>query len=141
MTRCLIAGCTGELREGLDGGISCSVCQRAFSSERLLSEIDRLRTLINTPTILDFQQGVRLEAAQQQERWGTAHDAGKDPSAWFWLLGHLAGKALAAAVKGDTEKALHHCISSAAALLNWHAHLTGARTGMRPGISPPEDVR
>lgn len=41
----------------------------------------------------------------------------------------------------EISPALHHCISSAAALLNWHAHLTGARTAMRPGISPPEDVR
>lgn len=101
------------------------------------AELARLRALLNTPEVYDFLEGVRLEAAHQQERWGNAHDAGKVPADWFWLLGHLSGKALAAAVKGDTEKALHHCISSAAVLLNWHAHIGGIRTGMRPGIEPP----
>ena len=43
---------------------------------------------------------------------------------------------LDAAKAGETEKALHHTISSAAALANWHAALSGASTDMRPGIDP-----
>lgn len=35
---------------------------------------------------------------------------------------------------GDTDKALHHTISSAASLANWHAAILGT-TNMRPGIS------
>jgi hypothetical protein len=96
-----------------------------------------LEHLINAPEIGNFLEGVRLEAAHQVERWGADHDEGKDPASWFWLLGYLAGKALAAAIAGDLEKALHHTISTAAACLNWHARLTGTRTAMRPGIAPP----
>lgn len=94
--------------------------------------------LINTPQVDDFLEAVRTEAAHQCERWGTEHDAGKEPQDWFWLLGYLSGKALASAVKDDRDKALHHTISSAAVLLNWHAHISGTRTEMRPGIEPPK---
>jgi hypothetical protein len=96
-----------------------------------------LEGMLNTPHIADFLEAVKLEALHQRERWGTEHDAGKAPADWFWLLGYLAGKALASALKGDREKALHHTISSAAVLLNWHAHLSGDDTRMRPGIEPP----
>lgn len=51
-------------------------------------------------------------------------------------LNDLGGKALAAAKAGDRDKALHHTISSAAALANWHAALSGASTTMRPGVDP-----
>lgn len=161
-----------------------------------LAEVDRLRAELNTPHTADFLDAVRIEAAHQRERWGVDHDAGKAPEDWFWLLGYLSGKALAAAkgarprrfrhVKRGTtyevlaiaenenqrgasvvvyrgeddgkvwtrpadqffdgrfeelsqrpaEKLLHHVISSAAVLMNWHAHATGADTRMRPGIAP-----
>jgi hypothetical protein len=104
-------------------------------------EVNRLRALINTPHVDDFLEAVRIEAAHQCERWGTANDEGKSPNDWFWLLGYLAGKAVWSAMHGDREKALHHTISSAAVLLNWHAHLSGERTRMRPGIEPPTEVR
>ena len=86
-------------------------------------------------------KGVPLEAAHQRKRWGSKHDAGKTPSDWFWLVGYLAGKALHAHVTGDTKKALHHTISTAAALCNWHAAILG-KTDMRPGIdmTPEKDV-
>lgn len=92
---------------------------------------------INTPELFEFQKAVVLEAQHQRLRWSTQHDAGKDPQDWFWLLGYLAGKALKAHADGDTEKALHHTISSAAALANWHAAILGT-TNMRPGIDPAE---
>lgn len=85
------------------------------------AENRRLRTLLNTPHVRHFTQAVQIEAGHQRERWGAEHDAGKDPQDWFWLLGYLAGKALRAVLDGDTNKALHHCVSSAAALANWHA--------------------
>ncbi|HYF16327.1 MAG TPA: hypothetical protein VEA40_00560 [Ramlibacter sp.] len=106
-------------------------------TQALRAEVERLRALINTPHTADYMEAVRLEAAHQQERWGSSHDAGKAPADWFWLLGFLSGKALAAFIKGDREKGLHHIISSAAALLNWHRAATGELTAMRPGIAPP----
>jgi hypothetical protein len=100
---------------------------------------DEIRSqVINTPETADFMAGVPLEAAHQRERWGSDHDAGKTPFDWFWLVGYLAQKAASSAVAGDTEKAKHHTISTAAALANWHAALSGADTSMRPGINNGE---
>lgn len=39
---------------------------------------------------------------------------------------------------GNIEKAKHHCISSAAALRNWHAHIRSGSSAMRPGIAEPK---
>ena len=104
--------------------------------QQLELRVKELEALINTPEINDFVRGVELEAAHQRERWGSDHDAGKEPEDWFWLLGYLGGKALHAAKNGDVAKALHHCISTAAACANWHAALLGVSTAMRPGIDP-----
>ena len=92
------------------------------------------RELLNTPDVKDFATGVVMEALHQRERWGSEHDAGKMPADWFWLVGYLAGKALHAQTSGNTDKALHHTISTAAALANWHGAITGTHTAMRPGI-------
>lgn len=100
---------------------------------RARDEIKRLNGLINTPEVNDFLEGVRREAAHQVERWGRAHDRSKSAESWFWLVGYLAGKALRSAITGDTEKALHHCISSAAALKNWHAAIQADPTGSGKG--------
>lgn len=97
-----------------------------------------LRAKLNTPITDNFLEGVKLEAVHQVERWGAKHDTGKEPEDWFWLLGYLGGKALSAAKAGDKEKALHHTISSAAALANWHAALQGLPTPMRPGVDAEE---
>lgn len=105
----------------------------------VLDEAKRLDALVNTPELHDFAKAVPLEAAHQRERWGSAHDAGKTPADWFWLIGFLGGKALRAHVQGTTEKALHHTISTAAACCNWHAAILG-KTDMRPGIVPPPEA-
>lgn len=101
------------------------------------SRVAELEALINTPQTADWLDAVKAEAAHQVERWGTSHDGGKTPADWFWLLGYLGGKALTAQLAGNTEKALHHTISTGAALMNWHRAITGESNAMRPGISPP----
>lgn len=83
-------------------------------------ELERLDALINSPSVDDFLHSVRLEAAHQRERWGDAHDRGKTAGDWLFLVGYLAAKANVAHLAGNTEKALHHTISSAAALYHWH---------------------
>lgn len=112
--------------------------------------------LLNTPELHDFARAVVLEALHQRARWGSQHDTGKAPADWFWLIGYLGGKALhhaqevdhlrrLSAPSTDTlvtlgrhgEKALHHTISAAAALANWHAAIAGLDNTMRPGIEPP----
>ena len=87
------------------------------------------------PITEDFVAGAINEAAYQREKWGAVGDAGKAPQDWFWLIGYLSGKALAAHIAGNTEKALHHTISSAAALANWHRAILGLGD-MRPGHAP-----
>lgn len=107
---------------------------RLLRAER---ERDEARAKLNTPELHDFSKAVALEAAHQRERWGSEHDAGKSNADWFWLIGFLAGKALHAVAEGRTDKALHHVITTAAALANWHAAIEGTNTDMRPGIEPP----
>lgn len=99
----------------------------------------KLRALLDVPEIEEFDKALPLEAAHQVKRWGSEHDAGKNPEDWFWLMGYLAGKALAAQKAGDEHKAKHHCISAAAALRNWHAHIRSGVTTMRPGIETPTE--
>lgn len=94
-----------------------------------------LRELVNSPEIEGFLRGVHIEAVHQVERWGSAGDRAKRPADWFWLIGYLAGKALHAVVSGDRDKALHHCISTAAATYNWHCAIKGTDIRMTPGSS------
>lgn len=99
------------------------------------TEAARLKALINAPELENFLRAVHIEAVHQVERWGTAHDRAKRPADWFWLVGYLGGKALHAAVSGDRDKALHHCVSTAAALYNWHCSIKGTDVRMCPGRS------
>jgi len=116
----------------------------------------RLTALVNTPELLDFMKAVPLEAAHQVERFSSEHDGGKEPEDWFWLIGYLNGRALfhhreaerLAAISNDIardfredqiafhrEKAVHHCITTAAACANWHLAVVG-KVSMRPGVAP-----
>jgi hypothetical protein len=99
------------------------------------AERDRLRRLINSPHVFSFLRGTQLEVAHQVERWGEAHDHAKMPADWFWLLAYLAGKALAAHIAGDADKAKHHCISSAGVLAKWHMAIDGGEGGSRATAS------
>jgi hypothetical protein len=110
--------------------------------ERLLAaelERDRLDALINSPQTAIFLTAVAAEKAHQIVRWGEAHDRGKSAENWFWLVGYLAGKCLRAIITGDREKALHHTISSAAALANWHEAISRDTTGA--GIGHDNDIK
>jgi hypothetical protein len=111
---------------------------RSRAAEYMLRFADAERQhVLNTPELQGFVAGLVLEAQHQRERWGTASDEGKAPADWYWLVVYLAGKCLASHLRGDTTKALHHAITTAAALANWHAAILG-RADMRPGIKSPE---
>lgn len=122
----------GALREDV-----LAVCNAV---EDQATRADEAETKLNTPELHDFARGVVLEAAHQRARWGSEHDAGKTPANWFWLVGYLAGKALRSHIDGliapgdgEPTKALHHTITAAAALANWHSAILG-KTDMRPGL-------
>ncbi len=104
------------------------------------AEGDRIKALVNAPELDAFLRAVHIEAVHQVERWGQAHDRAKRPADWFWLVGYLADKALYAAVSGDTDKALHHCVSTAAATYNWHCAIKGIDVRMCPGRSDLAEV-
>ena len=87
----------------------------------------------DVPEIEDFVAGVLTEAEHQKVRWGDAHDRDKSAENWFWLVGYLGGKALRAAVAGERDKALHHTISTAAALSQWHAAIKRDASGTGVG--------
>lgn len=105
--------------------------------DRIIAERDTLKSLLNTPKTDDWFAGVRNEAGHQIQRWGSDHDAGKSPLDWFWLIGFLAQKAATSQMSDDTAKAMHHTISTGAALLNWHRVISGETGVMRPSIVPP----
>lgn len=100
---------------------------QSFEAQQLreaLAEVDRLTALLNTPEILDFVKAAHLEACHQRERWASEHDGEKGDADWFWLIGHLAAKAMHNPPKHDTpdrDVRLHRIITVAAAACNWHA--------------------
>jgi len=107
-------------------------CYPLYASPRASERRDAEKyRALHTPEIHNFIDAIEREALYQREKWGSSHDAGKTDADWFWLIGHLAGKALL-----KPEKALHHIITTAAACLNWHAAKLGTHTAMRPGIGP-----
>lgn len=104
-------------------------------AQRLADEVERMDSAINKPELNDFVRGVLIEAAHQDDRWGPTHDAVKTPSDWFWLLGYVGGKLLAAAIAGKLYKARHHCITTAAIAYQWFCSMRSegapARQSMR----------
>lgn len=97
-----------------------------MSKDELIQEVYRLSGLVNNPHIEDFLESVRLEAAHQIEH-RNLEDHHKSPFDWFWTCGYLCQKAASAAVAGDMDKALHHTISTAALMANWHRTVKQAR--------------
>lgn len=104
------------------------------------AQLQRLQALINSPELHNFLRGVHLEAVHQVERWGEAHDRRKRPADWFWLVGYLAGKVLHAVESGNQDKALHHCISTAAALYNWHCAIRAQDVRQLASMSDVEQI-
>lgn len=136
-----------RLYDGLDADKATVEVNRNTLSAMLQDAMaaHELHGLINRPHTDHFLEATRLEAAHQSDRFGAAHDRNKSAENWFWLVGYLAGKCLRAVITGDKEKALHHTISSAAALLNWHEAIkhdkTGAGAGTDSDIAPKEVER
>lgn len=115
-------------------------CPMLVAVHKLRLRSNAMEKLLNTPEIEDYAKAVVAEAQHQRHRWGSEHDEGKEPADWYWLVGYLGGKCLAAALAGDVNKALNHAISTSAVLANWHAAILG-QTDMRPGIETPKGFK
>lgn len=132
-----------------------------MTHDQLLAEVRRLDAMINTAELVDFPKAVHLEAVHQESRWGTTDREGKTPYDWHWLVAHLAGRALShhkeaerladqfmpsdalqaafgAQIAHHRNKAVHHCITAAAALNHWHASMLGKCTSMQAGHAPAD---
>lgn len=131
----VLAVLDGCVEEAQFRGHQAEIIAARAAVVELIVERDRLDAMINNPQTGMFLEAVRSEAAHQVERWGTVHDRAKAPQDWFWLLGYLGGKALAAHNAGDEFKALHHTVSSAAVLANWFAAIKLGKSDMAPGSS------
>ena len=111
-----------ELREPAGQfGKSTILCGEA--ADRLAA----LRDILETPVLAPFAAAVVAEARHQVYRYPREHDAQKTAWDWFWTLGCLGSKASHAALARDWDKALHHTITAAAMLANWHRHITAAK--------------
>ena len=117
---------TAPSGNGVDSYIICEV------AHKLATEVRDQRAMLAGITPARLAAMVRM--AETMGRWLEWHEM-------YGPFGYLAQKAVTAEVAGDTDKAKHHTISTAAALLNWHRQINGKTDGMRPGIIPPEDVR
>lgn len=107
---------------------------RAETAEARLAAAREAQDLISRPYIGAWSDAVIIEAAHQRDRFGAKHDHGKNPEDWFWLIGYLAGKCLAAHKAGDVEKAKHHTVSTGAVLAHWAAAIGGDESAFRPGL-------
>lgn len=88
----------------------------------LKRQVEELRQIIDSPLYEPFFDAVRNEAAHQAHH-RAADDEVKTPMEWNGLIAFLSSKAYMAHNAGDREKALHHTISSCAALFHWHQHI------------------
>lgn len=120
---CEAHGCSGRAFQPGSGAVAEPV-----------AELERLRSLIGRPYVGAWVDEILIEAAHQRDRWGADQDHGKAPEDWFWLVGYLAGKALAAHKSGDSDKARHHTVSTAAVLAHWAAAISGSENVFRPGL-------
>lgn len=107
---CLVDECKG-LAVIKDGDVP--KCKK--HAESTITRLRAVEKTINTPQTKDFIEAVRNEAAHQLNRWGGEHDDSKAPEDWMWLLGWLISKAVQ-----QPDKRLHHIVTSAAALAQWH---------------------
>jgi len=90
---------------------------RADLIDAAADEIDRLRAALDQPDPTAFMAAADIEARYQMTHWNDAHKTDAD---WFWLVGHLAGKALHIGEAEGRTKLLHRVTTVAAAAANWH---------------------
>lgn len=114
--------------------------QQHAAQDALQQRLAEAEKLLNSAELPDFAKSVVNEVAHQRGRWTSDHDSGKSPADWLRLIGYLEQKAMTAQMAGNTDKALHYCISTATALNNWHAAISGANSDMRLGIASPGDA-
>jgi hypothetical protein len=108
--------------------------ERAERAEAELALERDLRKLLEarvaTPDADDWFESVRIEAAQQIDRWGGAdYHPAENSRRLVLLISYLTAKALDAAAHDNADKAKRYTINTGAALLNWFRALSGEFSG------------
>ncbi len=122
-------GCElGLLEVKLDAKCWNSYLEPSEKFERLsmCNELERLEALLNVPEIVDFLDGVKIEAAHQRERWGEQHDFQKHPGDWTLLFARQIGKMSDDVFRNDYNKYRHHLITLSAIAFNCHRSMPEA---------------
>lgn len=112
-----------QLADALNGREEARVAFGRVSDQ--LADAERVirHEILHTPVLREFVDGVMIEALHQVDRWGPDHDAAKTPWDWFWLIGYVAQKAASALEHVDIDKALHHTVTTASVIANWHRQI------------------
>ena len=97
-----------------------------------------LKDLLHSSEIHDFLRGVHIEAVRQVDALTTIRKGHMEAVDWFAMANQFTAHAQLEYRAGNLDKALQHCISSAAAAYNWHCAIRGADIHLAPGRS---DIR
>lgn len=92
-------------------------------TEEKLKRLEYLESLINSPEVNDFIEGLKIEQAHQTEKWGREQEENHHPAHYILVNNKLLGKLTVAMWDGDVEKFKHHCITIAAAMFNCHRQI------------------
>ncbi|PCJ57339.1 MAG: hypothetical protein COA65_09780 [Rhodospirillaceae bacterium] len=98
--------------------------------------IKELETLINSPEINDFLEGVKLESAHQTERHNRKLEENKYPHDYALVLDKLKGKQALSIWDKNTEKYKHHLITMAAVCFNVHRQVDKKLTAINEWFNP-----
>jgi hypothetical protein len=120
------------MAESVPAGIEAQLSEAKIELAAAREILDR----INSASFEIFVEAVVNEARHQRLRYGDDHDLQKDGFDWYWTLGYLAAKAGRADNDGDFAKALHHTVTAAALLANWHRLLLDKREAFNHAAGP-----
>ena len=115
----LILGIVKQSAEALRGNHPALAIELNSAHAHLTRIADHIQGLSH-PITEDFLEGLEREQQFQRLNWGLDKDETKSDDDWFWLIAFLATKAKQTP-DGDPTKKRHRLISTAAALMNWHA--------------------
>lgn len=111
------------------------------SREQLIERLQYLDSLINSPEINNFLEGVKIEQAHQTEKWGAENEESKWPAHYALVLDKLKGKMAVAIFDGDVEKYKHHLITTAAVCYNIHRQIDKVGTNINKHFSHEQEAK
>jgi len=97
--------------------------------DKLETENETYKTLINSPEINNFIEGLKLESSHQTIKWGNENEENKFPHDYALVMDKLKGKLALSIWDRNIDKYKHHLITMAALCYNIH------RQFIKPGTA------